>query len=163
MHSKNAQQWYSYEAEQLGRSLASQAARMLATPLINEDQETLFRYVSDIEVDEFIRGTALYDEKGKTIKSFDDNYSVVQQFRIEDDKPLIFIQDIMNEGQIVGYLKLILDREAIIKHHKEFNQVQLVQTLLVIALTFFCAVLMTRLFYKIRSHYRYAEEPNSLP
>jgi membrane protein len=162
MHNKNAQQWYSYESEQLGRSLATQAARMLAGPLVNDDREAIDSYVQNIEVDSFIKGTALYDNKGRTIKSFDNDYSVVQQFRIEETKPLIFIQDIIHNDEVVGYLKLILDREAIIQHHQSFNKTQLMQTVLIICLTAVCAMLLTRLFYKIRNRYRFNSPENKL-
>jgi len=157
MHTKNAQEWYSYEAEQLGRSLAMQAARMLATPLVNDDREALDSYVLNIEKDAFIKGTTLFDEQGRTIKSFDENYSVIQQFRVEESKPLIFIQDIVYNGQIVGYLKLILDRDIVIQHHKAFNKNQLLQTLLIIFLTTISAMMLTRLFYKIRNRYKYED------
>ena len=161
MHSKNASEWYSLESEQLGRSLASQASRMLAAPLQKDDQESIENYVSTIQTDSFVQGTALYDESGRTIKSFDENYSIIKEFRVKNQPPLIFIEDIIYEGKTIGYVKLLLDRDAIIKHHKAFNKTQLLQTGLIMLLTAICAMLITRLFYKIRANYRFSDGPNS--
>ncbi|MFQ3250823.1 AhpA/YtjB family protein [Glaciecola sp.] len=162
MHSKNANDWYSLESEQLGRSLASQAARMLAGPLQKDDQDSIENYVSTIETDSFVKGTSLYDQSGKTIKSFDENYSIIEEFRVKNQPPLIFVEDIIYEGKTIGYVKLLLDREAIIKHHKAFNQTQLMQTGLIILLTAICAMILTRLFYKIRANYQFNGKANSL-
>jgi membrane protein len=162
MHSKNANEWYNLESEQLGRSLASQAARMLAGPLQKDDTDSIENYVSTIETDSFVKGTSLYDQSGKTIKSFDDNYSIIEEFRVKNQPPLIFVEDIIYEGKIIGYVKLLLDREAIIKHHKAFNQTQLMQTGLIILLTAICAMILTRLFYKIRANYQFNGKANIL-
>jgi len=161
MHNKNANEWYNLESEQLGRSLAAQASRMLAAPLQKDDQESIENYVSTIEIDSFVKGTSLYDQTGKTIKSFDDNYSIVEEFRVLDTPPLIFIEDIIYEGKTIGYVKLLLDRNAIIKHHKAFNRTQLMQTGLIMILTAICAMIVTRLFYKIRANYQFSDTPKS--
>lgn len=162
MHNKNANEWYSLESEQLGRSLAAQASRMLAGPLHKEDQESIENYVSTIETDSFVKGTSLYDQTGKTIKSFDENYSIIEEFRVLDQPPLIFIEDIIFDGKTIGYIKLLLDRDAIIKHHKAFNRTQLIQTGLIMLLTAICAMIITRLFYKIRANYQFSDNPKSV-
>lgn len=160
MHNQNANEWYSLESEQLGRSLASQAARMLSGPLQKDDQDSIESYVSTIETDSFVKGTSLYDESGKTIKSFDESYSIIEEFRTLNQPPLIFVEDIIFDGKTIGYVKLLLDREAIIRHHKAFNKTQLMQTGLIMLLTAICAMILTRLFYKIRANYRYSDKPN---
>lgn len=161
MHNKNAYEWYGLESEQLGRSLASQAARMLASPLQNKDLTSVESYVDTIETDSFVKGTSLFDENGKVIKSFDEEYSVIKQFRVLNEPPLIFVEDIVHEGNTIGYVKLLLDRDAIISHHKAFNQTQLNQTILLMVLSALCAVIITRLFYKIRANYRFQDKENS--
>jgi membrane protein len=162
MHNKNANEWYSLESEQLGRSLAAQASRMLAGPLQKDDQESIENYVSTIETDSLVKGTSLYDQSGKTIKSFDENYSIIEQFRVLDQPPLIFVEDIIYDGKTIGYVKLLLDREAIIKHHKAFNRSQLVQTGVIMLLTAICAIILTRLFYKVRANYQFSDKPKSV-
>ena len=162
MHNKNANEWYSLESEQLGRSLAGQASRMLAAPLEKEDQESIENYVNTIETDSFVKGTSLYDQSGKTIKSFDESYSIIEEFRVLDQPPLIFIEDIIYDGKTIGYVKLLLDRDAIIKHHKAFNRTQLTQTGLIMLLTAICAMILTRLFYKIRATYQFSDKPKSV-
>lgn len=162
MHNKNANEWYNLESEQLGRSLAAQAARMLSAPLQKDDRESIENYVITIEQDSFVKGTSLYDGTGQTIKSFDDNYSIIEEFRVLNKPPLIFVEDITYEGKTIGYVKLLLDRDAIIQHHKAFNRTQLIQTGLIMLLTAICAMLLTRLFYKIRASYQFNDNPNSL-
>jgi membrane protein len=162
MYDKNANEWYSLESEQLGRSLAAQASRMLAGPLQKDDQDSIETYVSTIEIDSLVKGTSLYDHTGKTIKSFDENYSIVEQFRVLKQPPLIFVEDIIYEGKTIGYVKLLLDRDAIIKHHKAFNRTQFMQTGLIMLLTAICAMILTRLFYKIRANYQFNDNPKSV-
>ncbi len=162
MYDKNANKWYSVESEQLGRSLATQASRMLAGPLQKDDQDSIENYVSTIEIESLIKGTSLYDHTGKTIKSFDENYSIVEQFRVLEQPPLIFVEDIIYDGKTIGYVKLLLDRESIIKHHKAFNRSQFMQTGLLMMLTAICAMILTRLFYKIRANYQFSDKPKSV-
>lgn len=162
MHSKNANDWYNLETEQLGRSLAKQAARMLSSPLQKGEIENIENYVSTIETDSFVKGASLYDELGKTIKSFDENYSTIEEFRVLEQPPLIFVEDILHQDTTIGYVKLLLDRDAIIKHHKAFNQTQLVQTALIMLLTALCAIIITRLYYKVKASYQYSDKPNKV-
>ena len=160
MYTKNAYEWYSLESEQLGRSLAAQAARMLASPMQSGDDQSIESYVDTIETDSFVKGTSLYDEQGKTIKSFDEDYSIIEQFRVLNEPPLIFVEDIVHEGKTIGYVKLVLDRDSIIQHHRAFTQSQFIQTALIIFLTAVCAIILTRLFYKVRANYRYTDTLN---
>lgn len=162
MHSRNANDWYNLETEQLGRSLTKQAARMLSSPLQKGDIESIENYVSTIETDSFVKGASLYDELGTTIKSFDENYSTIEEFRALEQPPLIFVEDILHQDKTIGYVKLLLDRDAIIQHHKAFNQAQLVQTALIMLLTALCAMILTRLYYKIKSSYQFSDRPNKV-
>lgn len=157
MYTKNAYEWYSLESEQLGRSLAAQAARMLASPMQSGDEQSIESYVDTIETDSFVKGTSLYDQHGKTIKSFDDDYSIIEQFRVLNEPPLIFVEDIVHDGKTIGYVKLVLDRDSIIQHHRAFTKSQLIQTALIMFLTAVCAIILTRLFYKVRANYRYSD------
>lgn len=160
MYTKNAYEWYSLESEQLGRSLAAQAARMLASPMQSGDEQSIESYVDTIETDSFVKGTSLYDQHGKTIKSFDDDYSIIEQFRVLNEPPLIFVEDIVHDGKTIGYVKLVLDRDSIIQHHRAFTKSQLIQTALIMFLTAVCAIILTRLFYKVRANYRYSDTLN---
>ena len=160
MYTKNAYEWYSLESEQLGRSLAAQAARMLSSPMQSGDEQSIESYVDTIETDSFVKGTSLYDQHGKTIKSFDDDYSILEQFRVLNEPPLIFVEDIVHDGKTIGYVKLVLDRDSIIQHHRAFTKSQLIQTALIMFLTAVCAIILTRLFYKVRANYRYSDTLN---
>ena len=160
MYTKNAYELYSLESEQLGRSLAAQAARMLSSPMQSGDEQSIESYVDTIETDSFVKGTSLYDQHGKTIKSFDDDYSILEQFRVLNEPPLIFVEDIVHDGKTIGYVKLVLDRDSIIQHHRAFTKSQLIQTALIMFLTAVCAIILTRLFYKVRANYRYSDTLN---
>lgn len=167
MHSQNAAKWYQVESEQLGRSLTLQAARLISSPLALKDQQTINQYVAIISQGKFVKGAVLFDELGVRHTSPDneqnEHFSVVEILKQRDSQALIFVEDIVFEGNIIGYIKLLLDKEAVTEHHRNFNQNQLFQSLLIIVLSFCAAALATRLFYKMRRSYRLVETEDDLP
>ena len=68
---------------------------------------------------------------------------MVEILKQRDSQALIFVEDIVFEGNIIGYIKLLLDKQAVTEHHRNFNQNQLFQSLLIIVLSFCAAALAT--------------------
>jgi membrane protein len=153
MHSENARQWYEIESEQLGRSLTIQAARLLSQPLSQEDNELTQQYIALLNDGMFIEGAVVFDNLGVRISSINNAPSVVDMISQGNYAPLVFVEDIQHDGQTLGYIKLILNRDEIIRHHEQFNRSQFTQTLLVIVLAMLIAALATRLFYKVNRNY----------
>ncbi|MFT4652403.1 MAG: putative membrane protein affecting hemolysin expression [Patiriisocius sp.] len=162
MHSQNAAKWYQVESEQLGRSLTLQAAKLIAAPLAKKDQEMLDHYVSVVNKGMFVKGAVLFDELGVRYAQQDDRLSVVDMLKQSDIEPLVFVEDIVFEGNIIGYIKLVLDKQAITEHHRNFNKNQLTQSILMIVLSFVAAALATRLFYKLRKSYQLVDSEDEM-
>lgn len=162
MHVKNARQWYQVESEQLGRSLTVQASKLVAAPLANNNESLLSEYIELINQGNFVKGAVMFDQVGIKYAQQQDPLSVVALVRQKDVEPLVFVEDIVFDGQIIGYIKLVLDKQAITEHHQLFNQNQLQQSLLIIVLTVIVSGLIIRLFYKARENYRLANQSDNL-
>ncbi len=157
MHTHNAQQWYEVESEQLGRSLTIQAAKLVAAPLAREDQELLGHYVDVINKGMFVTDAVLFNENGIRYAQQEERPTVIDMMTKQGPQPLVFVEDIVFNSETIGYIKLVLDQQEITQHHRNFNENQLTQTLLVVLLSVIIAVLATRFFYKIRNTYKFDE------
>lgn len=162
MHSQNAQQWYEIETEQLGRSLTLQAASLLSQPMASEDEVMVSDYIDMLNKGMFIEGAVVFDDLGIKLSDTQDTVSIIDMVQESPYEPLVFVEDIIFEGQTLGYVKLILNREEITEHHLAFNRNQLTQTLLIIALAMIISMLITRLFYKIKRNYGANIDENKL-
>jgi len=162
MHTQNAAKWYKVESEQLGRSLTLQAAKMVAAPLAKNDEELLAHYVTVVNQGMFVKGAVLFDESGVRYAQQEERLSIVEMMKQSDVEPLVFVEDIIFDGITIGYIKLILDKQAITAHHKAFNQNQLSQSILMIVLSIITAALATRLFYKVRDSYQLTDGEDTL-
>jgi membrane protein len=162
MHSQNAAKWYQVEAEQLGRSLTLQAASLMAAPLAKNDKEVLTHYVTVVNKGMFVTGAVLFDELGVRYAEQGDRLSVVDMLKKSDIEPLVFVEDIVFNDTIIGYIKLVLDKQAITEHHRNFNNNQFLQSILVIVLSMIAACLATRLVYKLRKSYRLVDRGDEL-
>jgi membrane protein len=153
MHSQNASQWYEIESEQLGRSLTIQAARLLSQPLSLNDDALVAEYIKLINDGMFIEGAVVFNDRGVRLSDFNSSLSVIDMVAQGTYEPLVFVEDIIFEGNTLGYIKLILNRDEITRHHRHFNRNQLTQSLMIIVLAMIVAALATRLFYKIKRNY----------
>jgi membrane protein len=162
MHSQNAQQWYEIETEQLGRSLTVQAAKLLSQPMANEDELVISDYIDMLNEGMFIEGAVVFDDLGVKLSDTQDAMSVIDMIQESPYEPLVFVEDIVYNGQTLGYVKLILNRDEITQHHQTFNRNQLTQSLLIIALAMIISMLITRLFYKLKRNYGANIDENNL-
>lgn len=162
MHNRNANQWYQVESEQLGRSLTQQAAKLVAAPLAKNDAELLEQYINVVNQGMFVQDAAMFDPLGVRYAQLEESPSVVQMMKQQDIDPLVFVEDIIFDNITIGYIKLVLDKQAVTHHHRSFNRNQLSQTVLVIILSVIAAGLATRLFYKMRENYRLSDDEHTL-
>jgi membrane protein len=153
MHSSNASQWYEIESEQLGRSLTIQAARLLSQPLSMQDEEVVAEYIRLINDGMFVEGAVVFNDRGVRLSDINSSLTVVDMVAQGSYSPLVFVEDIVYEGNTLGYIKLVLNREEITRHHKHFNRNQLTQSIMIILLAMIVAALATRLFYKVKRNY----------
>lgn len=162
MHTQNAEKWYQVESEQLGRSLTLQAAKMVAAPLAKKDQDLLAHYVTVVNQGMFVKGAVLFDDLGVRYAQQEERLSIVEMMKQSDIEPLVFVEDIIFERNTIGYIKLVLDKQAITAHHRAFNQNQISQSILMIVLSIIAAALATRLFYKVRNSYQLTDGEETL-
>jgi uncharacterized membrane protein affecting hemolysin expression len=162
MHSQSAAKWYQVESEQLGRSLTLQAANLVAGPLAKEDDEVLKQYVHVVNQGMFVEGAILYDALGVRYANQEARLSVVGMLKKNDVEPLVFVEDIVFDGSVIGYIKLVLDKNAVTEHHRNFNKNQLLQSVLIIVLSIIVASLATRMFYKFRKSYRLVDSEDDI-
>lgn len=154
MHERNANQWYSVESEQVGRSLTQQAAKLVAAPLASEDEGLLAQYIELVNQGVFVQDAVLFNQFGVRYAQQETALSVLDIMRQQEIEPLVFVEDIVINGELIGYIKLVLDKQAVTHHHRSFNRNQMSQTILIVILSIICAGLATRLFYKMRESYR---------
>lgn len=158
MHERNANQWYSVESEQVGRSLTQQAAKLVAAPLASEDEALLAQYIDLVNQGIFVQDAVLFNQFGVRYAQQETALSVLDIMREQEIEPLVFVEDIVSNGELIGYIKLVLDKQAVTHHHRSFNRNQMSQTILIVILSIICAGLATRLFYKMREGYRSKKE-----
>jgi membrane protein len=142
--------WHDKQANQLGRSLSLLATQVLTTPLIDNENETISQYLDFLVNDPHVSGVALYNSKGQLLDERKSGTSVLASYRLENNVPLVFVQNISSEGEISGYLRLMINEEKVMQYHSEYQKqlTQQVQVLMLLAAA--GAILLTRIFYKLR-------------
>lgn len=160
MHTQNANQWYQVESEQLGRSLAQQAAKLVAGPMANNDTELLNRAIELVDDDKFIQDAVIYNAQGVRLDKQLNAFNMLE--KQSDQNIIVFVEDIIHESKIIGYIKLVLDKQLITQHHQQFNQKQMQQTILVVVLASIFTLLLTRLFYKTREKLSFKDNEDML-
>jgi membrane protein len=150
LSAEQAKNWHDKQANQLGRSLSLLATQILTSPLINNDNETISQQLGFLVNDPHVSGVALYNQKGQLLDEIKSGTSVLANFRQENEAPLIFVQNISADGQIYGYLRLMINEEKVMQYHGEYQKqlTQQVQVLMLLAAA--CALLLTSIFYKFR-------------
>ena len=148
--SEQSQNWHSKQANQLGISLSTLAANNLISSLLENDSEKLSQQLSFIVADPHVAGVSLFDNKGRVLADNNSTSSVVAAYKLGTISPLVFVQSITYDQQIIGYLSIVLKEKEVMAYHSEYqNQLnQQVQMLMILAAI--AGILLTRAFYKVR-------------
>ncbi len=154
-----AQNWHDKQANQLARSLSLQGANMLKVPLGNNDVSAIKQRLIDLGEDPHVSGAAVFGRQGQIIENLNGNVSVLADFRLQQEKPLVFIREIVVDGQIIGYLRLLLDEEQVMVYHSDYQRQIYEQLLVLMMLAGAVGLLICRAFYKFR--YRHYIKPDS--
>ncbi|MDU0354392.1 AhpA/YtjB family protein [Paraglaciecola aquimarina] len=119
-------------------------------PIRNKNNEKLNQQLTFILADKHVLAASVYDEKGKILAGNKVGASVVATYKLDDDAPLVFVQSIQYQGNIIGYLRIMLKEDKVMQYHSEY-QVQLYQQLIVLmVLAGVAGILVARVFYKFR-------------
>lgn len=154
----HAANWHSKQSSQLGRSLASYAAQIIAPSLANKDYQQIAQNLHNVAQDPHVISASLYSYQGQIVDSTQSNPSVLATFLIEENTPIVFVQEVIYQDNIVGYLRILLDERQVMLYHEDY-QLQLYEQLLVLMLlSGLVGLLVARAYYKFRfRHY----SPNS--
>lgn len=148
--SEQSHNWHTKQANQLGISLSTFASKILTSPLLENDSEKLSQQLSYIVADPHVASVSLFDNKGRVLADNNSTSSVVAAYKLNTVSPLVFVQSITYNQQIIGYLSIVLKEKEVMAYHSEYqNQLnQQVQMLMILAAI--AGILLTRAFYKVR-------------
>ncbi|MBC3766891.1 AhpA/YtjB family protein [Neptunicella marina] len=139
------------QASQLGRTLSQQHALIIKDKLQQKDLKSIEKQLNYLESDPHIFSVALFDEKGQKILGSQNDTDMVSVFSASQDKGLlVFVQDIHQDNQVIGYLRVLLLREQVLAFFSQYQKEILYQALLLVILAFLMGILVTRGFYKIK-------------
>lgn len=150
-----ADNWHSKQAGQLGKSIIAYSAKVIALQLQPRDDRDLNaqeikNQLELIATDPHVLGVSLFDTKGKIIDTTEGNISVLANFLIAEEAPLVFIEEIKLDGKILGYLRLLLDENRIMLYHDDYQQHLYEQISVMMILAGLAGLLVARTYYKIR-------------
>jgi membrane protein len=148
--SEQSLNWHTKQANQLGVSLSSLSGKMLISSLLENDSEKLSQQLSYIAADPHVAGVSLFDNKGRVLADNNSAASVVAAFRLNPTPPLVFVQSINHNQQIIGYLSIILKEKKVMAYHSEYQKQLNQQVQMLMILAAIAGILLTRAFYKVR-------------
>jgi membrane protein len=148
------------QADQLGNSLLKQA-QVLITSYTNtarndvliskENRHLVNAIVNNLQEDVHVHSAALYALNGKSVSESSDNQSLLNLYKTRPNfEPLVYISELYKEGQPIGYIRLLLDEDMVMRHHNYFQEAlrQQIQIIFVMALAL--GFIVARAFYKFR-------------
>lgn len=148
------------QADQLGHSLLQQAHTLIASytnslgsdTLINKEHRSVVdNVVNNLQQDMHVHSAALYALNGKLVTKSQDSQSLLNLYQTQPEfEPLVYVSELHKDGQPVGYLRLLLDEDKVMRHHNYFQEAlrQQIQILFVMALAL--GFIVARAFYKFR-------------
>jgi membrane protein len=148
--SEQSQNWHSKQVNQLGVSLSTLSANMLISSLLENDSEKLSQQLSYIVEDPHVAGVSLFDNKGRVLADNNSTSSVVAAYKLKTISPLVFVQNITHNQQIIGYLSIILKEKDVMAYHSEYQKQLNQQVQMLMILAAIAGILLTRAFYKVR-------------
>lgn len=141
------------QANQLGRSLIAHGAGLAALTMSSQQTDAISerQILNQLVLDPHVRTASLHDASGRTLHQAGEPIAVTELFASQKDADsLVYVQEILHQGNLQGYIKLILDRSLVLKHQSGLTQYYIQQTQVLMLLAFAIGVLLTRGFYKLR-------------
>ena len=150
LSTQQAQIWHDKQANQLGRSLTQLGARVLANAVANDDKELVSRQLEQIVSDPHVANAVLFSHRGQVLQSTEASLSLLTNYRLRENMPLVFVEEIHFDDQIRGYLRLLLNEEEVMYYHEEYQRQIVEQVLVLMLLAGATGLLIARAFYKFR-------------
>lgn len=150
LSTEHAQNWHDKQANQLGRSLVKQAAHIMGKALVTEDKE-LIEYVWAVTLnDDHVIAAAIFDELGRPYEELAKPSAMVEIHKHAAQNPLVFVEEITHQQQLLGYLRLQLKPGQVMRFHDEYQNQLFEQSQVLMLLAFIAGAICTRAFYKWR-------------
>ena len=157
----NAQNWQQKQRTQLGNSLGLISSEIIAQPLIDNDTTRIEQLLTIVMNAPHVEAVAVYDQYGQQVAQQGTLNTIVEKYLDDQhDTPLVFVKDIRVEKQIYGYVRLLLNEQSVMALHSEYQSQLRQQTQVLGMLAALAALLITRVFYKVR--YRRYVHPNDV-
>ncbi|MFT6344095.1 MAG: membrane protein [Paraglaciecola sp.] len=148
--SEQSLNWHSKQADQLGVSLSSLSGNILISSLLKNDLDELSQQLNFIAADPHVAGVTLFDNKGRVLSDNNATLSVVDAYKANIISPLVFVQNILHDQQVIGYLSIILKEKKVMAYHSEYQKQLNQQVQMLMILAAIAGILITRAFYKVR-------------
>jgi membrane protein len=148
--SEQSLNWHTKQANQLGVSLSSLSGKILVSSLLENNSEKLSQQLNYIAADPHVAGVSLFDDKGRLLADNNSATSVVAAYKLNTISPLVFVQKIIHEQQIIGYVSIILKEKEVMAYHSEYQSQLNQQVQMLMILAGIAGLLITRAFYKVR-------------
>ncbi|MFT6778284.1 MAG: membrane protein [Paraglaciecola sp.] len=150
IRSEQSLNWHSKQANQLGVSLSSLSGNILIDSLLEKNSQKLSQQLSYIAADPHVANVSLFDNKGRMLADENSESSVVSAYKSNTIAPLVFVQNITHNEQIIGYLSIILKERKVMAYHSEYQKQLTQQLQMLMILAAIAGILITRAFYKVR-------------
>ena len=148
--SEQSQDWHTKQANQLGVSLSSLSGNIMINSLLKNDSDKLTQQLSYINADPHVASVSLFDNKGRMLADNNSAPSVVAAYKSNTISPLVFVQNIIHDEQVIGYLSIILKEKEVMAYHSDYQKQLNQQVQMLMILAAIAGILITRAFYKIR-------------
>ncbi|MCF2946555.1 hypothetical protein L0668_00400 [Paraglaciecola aquimarina] len=152
--SKQSLNWHKKQANQLGESLSALSGKVLTESILAQDSDSLGQQLAFINADPHVLSASLFDDKGRQLVDNQTSSSVVAAFRLNDNKPLVFVENITHQGRLIGYLRILLKEEVVMAYHNEYQTQLNQQTIVLMLLALGAGMLVARAFYKFKYRMR---------
>lgn len=150
INSEQAENWHESQTNQLGRTLSLLATKILSQPLIANDSQAMSLQLDFLAADPHVTGVALYNLNGQLLDERKNGESLLASYRLEQHRPLVFVEEIRYEGQILGYFRLMLSEQKIMQYHEQYQRQFFQQLQVLMLLAAAGGLLFTRAWYKFR-------------
>ncbi|GAB3037879.1 AhpA/YtjB family protein [Bowmanella dokdonensis] len=139
------------QANQLGQTLISHSAKLTAQLMQEDDLSLVQQTLTQLVEDNHVLSATLHNEKGELLLQVGDRTPLLERFQSRARiKPLVYVQEVFQNEQLVAYIRLTMDRDQVMRHYQQYRQSHWQQSQLLMFLAFCVGVLITRAFYKFR-------------
>ena len=150
VNSEQSLNWHNKQANQLGDSLSALTGKILISSMLANDSEKLSQQLGFIAADPHVAGVTLFDNKGRMLAANNSATSVVATYKLHTLSPLIFVENIYHNQQVIGYLSITLNEQEVMEYHSEYQEQLNQQLQMLMVLAAIVGILITRAFYKVR-------------